>query len=106
MYAEDLDGHDWPIFGSGYVGNTETWPADNVCITNVLIPVDPFLKTEVLSSDVLIDVDIGGEYFCLIIWSHEHLADQRPVRGQEVQDLHCVEQMVLDCIREIQAWRA
>jgi hypothetical protein len=81
MDAEDLDWHDWPIFGSRDVGNTETWPADNVGIANVLVPIDPFLETKVLPTHVLVDVDIGREDLLFIVWRDKHLRYQRLVRG-------------------------
>lgn len=106
MYAEDLNGHYWPIFGSRDVGNTEAWPADNVGIANVLVPIDPFLETKVLSTHVLVDVDIGRKDLLLIVWRDKHLAYQRFVRGWSSQNLHCVGRMVLGCTPVIRAWRA
>jgi hypothetical protein len=81
VYAKDLDRHDWPIFRSGYVSYTETWPTDDIGITNILVPVDPFLKTKVLSAYVLVDMYIGGEYLFLVVWRYKHLAYQQFLRA-------------------------
>ena len=80
MYAEDLNGHYWPIFGSRDVGNTEAWPADNVGIANVLVSVDPLLQTKVFTSDVLVDMDVGWEQLFLLVWRNKHLVIRSVMR--------------------------
>jgi hypothetical protein len=64
------------------VGHTETWPADDVGITNVLVSVHPFLQTKVFSTDILVDVDIGWEDLCLVIWRDKHLSISQVFFGQ------------------------
>ena len=53
--------------------NTETWPTNDISITNVLVPVDPFLETEIFATWILVDVDVGWEDFGLVVWRDKHL---------------------------------
>lgn len=73
MYTKDLDRHDWPVFRSGDMSYSKTWPANDIGVANVLVPVDPLLKTKVLPSKILIDVDVGWEDLVLIVWGDKHL---------------------------------
>jgi hypothetical protein len=73
VYAKDLDWHDWPIFRSRDMGDAETRPTDDVGIADVLVAVDPFLKTEILSTWILVDMNIRGKELLLIVRSDKHL---------------------------------
>jgi hypothetical protein len=73
VYAKDLDWHDWPIFRPRNMGDTETRPTDDVGIADILVAVDPFLKTEILSTWILVDMNIRGEELLLVVWSDKHL---------------------------------
>jgi hypothetical protein len=55
------------------VGHTETWPTDDIGITDIFVSVDPFLKTEIFTTWVLVDVNIGREEFVLVVRRDEHL---------------------------------
>lgn len=74
MDAEDLDGHNGPVFRSGNVGDSETWPTDDIGVPDVFVSVDPFLQAEIFASRVLVDVDVGGEKLVLVVRRHEHLS--------------------------------
>lgn len=62
--------------------HAETRPEDNVLIFNVSIAIDPLLKTEVASTGVLVDMDIGRVELLFTIRCDDHLQGRRGEQGQ------------------------
>ena len=74
MHAKDLNWHDGPVLWSRDMGDTEASPADDVGVDNVLIAVDPGLKTEGILSWILVDVKLRWVNLLLGVRCDKHLS--------------------------------